>query len=60
MIAQKERVAMNRVPHYDFGMHKVDYATINKGQFKTHDLSSVAQSKKEADTNGKDVRKSHF
>ena len=51
---------MNRVPHYDFGMHKIDYSTINKGQFKNHDLSSVALSKKEADMNGKDVRKSHF
>lgn len=60
MIAQKERVTMNRVPHYDFGMHKIDYSTINKGQFKNHDLSSVALSKKEADMNGKDVRKSHF
>jgi hypothetical protein len=51
---------MNRVPHYDFGMYKVDYGTINKGQFKEHSLINVSQSKREADANGKDVRKSHF
>ena len=60
VIAQKERVYMNRVPHYDFGRDKIDYGTINAGQFTKHDLSQVHASKIAALDNGKDVRKSHF
>ena len=48
VLAQKDRVMRNRVPHYDFGRTKVNYQSSTKGQFTQHDLSHVSQSKIEA------------
>ena len=45
ILAQKDRITSNRVPHYDFGRHTVNYQTSNKGQFTRHDLSQASQSK---------------
>ena len=59
-MAQKDRITSNRVPHYDFGRHAVNYQTSNKGQFTQHDLSQAMKSKMEATRTGIDVRKSHF
>lgn len=60
VMAQKDRVAKNRVPHYDFGRTPVDYKTSVQNQFTKHDLSQTNLSKIEAMKNGKDVRQSHF
>ena len=55
-LAQKQRNAAQRVPHYDFGRHAVDYQTSNRDKFTTHDLGHVKQSKIDAKNNEKDVR----
>ena len=41
VLAQRDRVTKNRVPHYELGRHAVDYCTSNKGQFTSHDLSQA-------------------
>ena len=56
VMAQKDRVMMNRQPHYDFGRTKVDYKTSNKDKFTPQDLSQAKQSQLDAAANGKDVR----
>jgi hypothetical protein len=41
LLAQKDRITSNRVPHYNFGRHQVNYQTSMKGQFTSHDLSAA-------------------
>lgn len=58
--AQKDRVQKNRMPHYDFGRDAVNYKSIAKNEYTTHDLSQAKQSQLDRATNAKDVRQTHF
>ena len=48
IMEQKDRITSNRVPHYDFGRHAVNYQTSNKGFLTQHDLSQAGECKKTA------------
>lgn len=50
----------NRVPHFTAGNDKIDYLSSAKNQFVAHDLSLIKESNLERQTNGLELRKSHF
>jgi hypothetical protein len=58
--AQRDRVARNRMPHYDFGRDPVNYQSTAKNEYHSHDLGQAVQAKQERAENARDVRKSHF
>lgn len=48
------------MPNYDFGRDLVNYQSMAKNNFHTHDLSQAKLAQKERAKNADDVRKSHF
>lgn len=57
---QRERVTKGRVAQFSYGHDQVSYDSIAKNAYTSKDLSQSVTAKAERESNGKDLRKTHF
>jgi hypothetical protein len=57
---QRERVSKGRIAQFSYGHDPVSYDSIAKNAFTSKDLSQSVTAKAERESNGKDLRKTHF